>query len=470
MKSAHSILLFCLLSLSVFSQPPGARYRWEHAAMYEPAVPPEIYKMRRQKLLAKLPDSAFALVFSNPLRTRQNDVTYEYRQNSTLLYLTGIPIPQTTVLLVPSGISIGTTSVRDSAVVFLPPRNRRSEVWTGARPGPEEIEEIYGIKAFPDSLFLPTIQKLLQEKSVLYIDNLPTPFLDDPIFLRRIFLRREIDDVLKERYPNIRLRSLRQFIAELRQIKDSAEIALLQKAIAITIAGHRNVMQNAAAGMYEYQLENQMECTFRELGAEAVGYPSIIASGPNSCILHYNTNRRKIAPGDLVLMDCGAEYHGYTADITRTFPINGRFSPEQRALYTAVLEAQDSALAVCKPGSSLAEVHRAAQSVIARHLRNLGIISESDQLRWYFPHYTSHFLGLDVHDLSSTQTLQPGMVLTIEPGVYIPEGSPCDPKWWNIGIRIEDDVLITADGAVVLSADLEKRIEDIERLMSNNRE
>ncbi len=458
---------FVVFPATGWSQPPSAVYRWETAHIFQPAAPLSVYQQRRQRLLEQLPDSAFALVFSADIRNRQNDVDYEYRQNSNMLYLTGIPQPNVTLLLVPGGIVIDTASnLRVSAVVFAPPRKPHAELWTGVRLGPEEISEIYGIPALPDSLYSPVIRRLLQERTAVYLDKSPTPFLNDPLFQRRIYLRREWRKILKKRYPHIRLRSLHPLLAAMRQIKDSVEIALLRRAVAITIEGHRAAMRAAAPGIYEYQLENVMECTFRDLGAEAVGYPSIVGSGPNTCILHYSTNRRKTQDGDLVLMDCGAEYRGYTADITRTFPVNGRFSPAQRALYQLVVRAQDSAFAHCQPGKPFSAPHEAARRVITQGLLDLGIITDPEQVRWYFPHYTSHFLGLDVHDVSTSRTLQPGMVITVEPGIYIPEGSPCDPKWWNIGIRIEEDVLITESGYEILSAGLERTVEEIETLMS----
>jgi len=334
--------LFVLLPVIGWAQPPSAVYRWETAHIFQPSAPLSVYQQRREHLLEQLPDSAFALVFSADIRNRQNDVDYEYRQSSNLLYLTGIPQPNITLLLVPGGIAIDTASDSlVSAVVFAPPRKPHAELWTGVTLGPEEISKIYGIPALPDSLYRPIIQQLLQERSVIYIDKVPTPFLNDPLFQRRIYLRREWRKILKKRHPHIRLRSLHPLLAAMRQIKDSVEIALLRRAVAITIEGHRAAMRAASPGIYEYQLENVMECTFRNLGAEAVGYPSIVGSGPNTCILHYNTNRRKTQDGDLVLMDCGAEYQGYTADITRTFPVNGTFSPEQRLLYQLVVQAQE---------------------------------------------------------------------------------------------------------------------------------
>jgi Xaa-Pro aminopeptidase len=220
--------------------------------------------------------------------------------------------------------------------------------------------------------------------------------------------------------------------------------------------------------MAEYELEALMEYHIRRAGAEDVGYPSIVGSGRNSCILHYQTNRRITRAGDLVLADCGAEYHGYTADITRTFPINGRFTPEQRQLYLLVLEAQDSAIASASVGAPFRATHRSASSVLARGLIELGIITTEADLKRYFMHGTSHYLGLDVHDAGTYGPLRAGTVITVEPGIYIPPGSPCDEKWWNIGIRIEDDILVTENGPINLSARLPRHPDAIEALMQAN--
>jgi Xaa-Pro aminopeptidase len=212
-----------------------------------------------------------------------------------------------------------------------------------------------------------------------------------------------------------------------------------------------------------------MEYEFKSRGSEYVGYPSINGSGANSCILHYETNQRTLQDGDLLLNDCGAEYHGYSADVTRTIPVNGKFSTEQKIIYELVLAAQDAAFAVCKPGNQFSDPHNAALKVITAGLKQLGIIQTDNQARIYFPHGTSHHLGLDVHDMGSRSTLQPGMIFTVEPGIYIPPNSNCDKKWWSIGVRIEDDLLITNDGYRNLSAGAPRAVEDIEKMAKDAR-
>jgi Xaa-Pro aminopeptidase len=252
----------------------------------------------------------------------------------------------------------------------------------------------------------------------------------------------------------------------MRQIKDNYEIDLTQKAIDISILGHKSTIKNATPGMYEYQLRSLMEYEFSNAGSERPAYSSIIGSGINACYLHYINNDAKCKEGDLVLMDCGAKYHGYCADITRTFPVSGKFTEEQKILYNIVLEAQDSALIACKPGEQFTEIHNRAKALINKRLIDLNILSDDDKVDIYFPHGTSHFLGLDVHDVGEKRILEPGMILTVEPGIYIPAGSHCDKKWWNNGIRIEDDILITEYGYKNLSGKMPKTIEEIEKLMS----
>jgi Xaa-Pro aminopeptidase len=252
----------------------------------------------------------------------------------------------------------------------------------------------------------------------------------------------------------------------LREVKTDEEIALLRKAVDLTCRGFHEAMKSAEPGMHEYELENINEFVWKKEGAEHAGYPSIVGGGHNSCVLHYETNRKKLLAGDLVVMDMGAEYHGYTADVTRTFPVNGRFTPEQKTIYELVLQAQEAGLSACVPGNAFSEPHRAALDVIAQGLVRLGIIREASEATRYFMHGTSHYLGLDVHDPGSYGPLKPNSVITVEPGIYIKEGSPCDRKWWNIGVRIEDDVLITPGGHENLSDCVPKDVAEIEALMA----
>jgi Xaa-Pro aminopeptidase len=251
----------------------------------------------------------------------------------------------------------------------------------------------------------------------------------------------------------------------MRVLKNSEELRLLRRAVNATVVAHAEAIRSAEPKMREYQLQAIVEYVFTRQGCEFTGYNSIVGSGPNSCILHYETNRREMKSGDLIVMDVGGEYHGYTADVTRTFPVNGKFTLPQRAIYDLVLRAQDAGIAACRSGAAFNAGHRAAMDVIQKGLVDLGVIASPDEASRYFMHGTSHYIGLDVHDAHGDNTLKPNYTLTVEPGIYIKEGSPCDPKWWNIGVRIEDDILVTEGDPINLSGALPRQATQIEALM-----
>ena len=259
---------------------------------------------------------------------------------------------------------------------------------------------------------------------------------------------------------------LDEALDQLRGVKTPAELALLRRAVRISAVGQQEVMKATHPDLSEREIQGLHEFVYRKYGAEFEGYPSIVGAGANGCILHYIENSLPRVQNELLLMDCGAEYRGYSADVTRTIPPGGRFSPAQRQIYELVLAAQEAGFAACKPGAAFQAPHQAAQKVIADGLLRLGIIQKADQVRTYFPHGTSHHLGLDVHDRGGTGPLQAGNVITVEPGIYIPAGSPCDQKWWNIGVRIEDDVLINDQGYENLSREAPRTVAEIEALMA----
>jgi len=263
---------------------------------------------------------------------------------------------------------------------------------------------------------------------------------------------------------NLDATSLNQFLGQLRMIKTPEEIKLLRKAIDVSCIGQNEVMKAMHPKMSEMEIKGIHEFVYRKYGSEFEGYPSIVGSGHNACVLHYIENNRQTVSTDLVLMDLGAEYHGYTADITRTIPGDGTFSTEQAAIYDLVYQAQEEAFKICKPGTAIRETTRVSREIIDKGLAKLGIIKEGEK-HPYFPHGVSHHIGLDVHDRSASPNLAGNMVITVEPGIYIPANSPCDPKWWRIGVRIEDDILITKTGYELLSAKTPRKIQDIEKLM-----
>jgi Xaa-Pro aminopeptidase len=252
----------------------------------------------------------------------------------------------------------------------------------------------------------------------------------------------------------------------LRGIKTKEEIELIRRAVSISCVGQVEVMKAIKPGMSEREIQGIHEFVFKKYEAEDVGYPSIVGAGHNGCILHYIDNYKPdINPKELILMDLGAEYHGYTADVTRTIPVSGKFSPEQKAVYEIVLQAQEEAMKICKEGSTFDELKVVTQHVVNNGLKDLGIISSIDQKHEYYPHGCCHHIGLDVHDRGTKDKLLENMVITIEPGIYINDNSKCDPKWWGIGVRIEDDFLIKKDGCELLSNMAPRSVDAIEKLM-----
>lgn len=452
-------VLFVGAGISAHAQPvfPYEQFENDYPA-------PEIYAQRRTTLLKELPSTSALVVLSADVRNRWNDVDYEYRQNSNMLYLCGYQFPHSQLLLVPEGITIGSKKVH--SVLFVRKRNTAREQWMGIEMGITEAQQYLQLDTVLENTeFTTVLRPYLEKIDTLFVASWPTKSVSAPLAARNVYIDAESKAALQEIDSTLQITTTIPVLNRMRMIKDTCELRLMRKAIDISIQGHLALIRGAKPGMKEYQLEALMEFAFKDGGAEFEGYPSIVGSNYNSCVLHYTSNRRTTKINDLVLADCGAEYHGYTADITRTIPINGVFSAEQRAIYNIVLEAQDSGIAACKPGAEFRAPHLAARRVIIKGLKNLGIISADSSVKQYFMHGTSHYLGLDVHDVGDGQPLVENTVITVEPGIYIAPGSDCDSKWWNIGVRIEDDILITATSQENLSARLPRTIQDLETLM-----
>ena len=261
-------------------------------------------------------------------------------------------------------------------------------------------------------------------------------------------------------------RLFRELTGKLREIKTPEEMDLIRKAVEISCRGQNEVMKAVHPGMSELEIQGLHEYVHKKYGAEEVGYGSIVGAGANGCVLHYMENSKTKIGNEMLLMDVGAEYHGYTADVTRTVPVNGKFSQEQKLIYNLVYEAQEAAFKTLKDGAKWDDATVAARDVIAEGLVKLGIIKDKSEVWTYYPHGLSHHIGLDVHDRGFSQTLKKDMVITIEPGIYIPPNSECDKKWWGIAVRIEDDALITEKGYELLSAFAPRKVEDIEKMMA----
>lgn len=413
-----------------------------------------------------------AVIPTAPTASRNGDVEYRYRPDSDFYYLTGFREPESVAVLIP-GRSSG------EFIIFCRERDPHKEMWDGERSGLEGVIKNYGADdAFPIDDLEDILPNLLENRSKIYCNLGRYPNFDNKLLTW-------IKEVKNRKRTGVsvpgELADLGCILHEFRLIKRPSEIKAMKKAAAISSEAHKRAMSRCKPGLHEYQIEAELEYVFRNRGAQYTAYPSIVAGGANACILHYIENSKKLRKGDLLLIDAGAELDCYCADITRTFPVSGRFTSAQRDLYEVVLDAQISAISKVGPGCSFIDPHLEAVRVISYGLKHLKLlrgsideIIEKEKYKKFFMHRTSHWLGLDVHDVGDYQIdntwrlLEPGMVLTIEPGVYIPSIKGIPKKWHNIGIRIEDDILVTRDGNEVLTQDVPKSADSIEALMSEN--
>ncbi|MFN8356360.1 MAG: aminopeptidase P N-terminal domain-containing protein [Spirosomataceae bacterium] len=435
-----------------------------NASLYDTdRLSPTFHEGRRAAFRAKMPANSVAIFFANPERQRNNDTDFQYAQNPNLYYVTGYTEPNALLIITKEEVELN--GITSHEFFFAQDRNPSMEVWTGRRLGKEGVEQqlklatVFTGKDFKNfSLDFGKFDKVLGEYPSGVAEN---PYESASLSNLIVQCKNKLKD------KELDGRSFLKIMADLRAIKQPEELVLLQKAIDISCLGHLEVMKYIEPNAYEFQAQSVMEYVFKNNGSEYIGYPSICGGAENACILHYITNRRKLQANDIYLTDCAAEYHGYTADITRTMPVGGKFSPAQKQIYELVLAAQEAGFKACQPGKHFYGVHQAAYDVIAKGLVELGITKSTAEAFRYFNHGTSHFLGLDVHDMGDTRSnLQAGHLLTVEPGIYIPANSPCDTKWWNIGVRIEDDVLITTDGHKVLSLAAPRSVADIEKIMA----
>ena len=428
------------------------------------------YARRRQNLMQHIGDG-IAIVPSAPIARRNGDVLYRYRPDSDFFYLTGFSEPETVAILIPGRAS-------GEFLIFCRERNRAEEMWDGHRAGLEGAVEIFNADdAFPIDDIEDILPGLLENRSKVYCNLGRYPDFDEQLL-------HWLSDVKNRKRSGIsapgELVDLGYILHELRLIKGAAEIKAMKKAAAVSVVAHRRAMSQCQPGMFEYEIEAELEYAFRQGGAQYPAYPSIVAGGENACILHYIDNSRRLRKHDLLLIDAGAEIDCYCADITRTFPVSGRFSGRQKALYEIVLEAQLAAIAAVRPGASFNDPHEAAVRAITAGLKDLKLLKgsvdsliEKTAYRKFFVHRTSHWLGLDVHDVGEYRVgdtwrmLETGMVLTIEPGIYVPAHQNIPKQWHGIGIRIEDDVLVTQQGHDVLTQDAPKDPAAIETLMAS---
>lgn len=434
-----------------------------------PAISVEEYRQRRDDLMAQLPANAAVLLPGAGLMTRSRDSEFAFRQNSDFYYLTGIREPDALLVLLP-GRSEG------ESVVFCLDRDPTMEAWTGRRLGAEGVVAAYGIdQAFENAERDERLPELLAGRELLYLpldDAEAVSMADDALQQAQAGLRRG-------RPPLKGWLDISPLVHEMRLIKSDAEIDLLRHAAVISAQAHQRAMKVAHPGLSEFQLQAELEHEFVWQGASGPAYSTIVGSGVNACVLHYIENSAALCDGDLVLIDAGAEFDLYAGDITRTFPVAGRFNDAQRALYDVVLNAQERAVSAVKPGATLADIHQGVVHDLTEGLIALGLLEgevqariEDESFRRFYLHSTSHWLGLDVHDVGTyrldEQTPRPlvaGMVLTVEPGLYIPDEDGIPDAYRGIGIRIEDNVVVTPDGHEVLTLDVPKQVGEIEALM-----
>ncbi|MDB4089189.1 aminopeptidase P N-terminal domain-containing protein [Flavobacteriales bacterium] len=433
-----------------------------HVGIYDTdLLPSSFHKERREKLRNLLPDSSVAILYSSPIRNRSNDVDYEYHQDPNFYYLTGLIEPHSVIIIYKEKREIN--GVMTNEIAFVQPRDASKELWMGKRMGVDGVKQILDIETVLANKKIKDMALNLTEKDKVFFiadknDTRDTRSSSD-LYDTKQLLNQLTEKTTQDNYK------LNKWMAQLREIKTEEELLLMRKAIDITCKAQIELMKKLNPDMAEYQSEALVEYHFKNEGAEHAGFPSIHGSGGNSCILHYVSNRRMFEQNDLLVSDIGAEYHGYTADVTRTLPVNGTYSKEQTIIYNIVLEAQTAGIKACVEGNSFWKPGQIANEIITKRLLELGIIKKASEVKKYFPHGTSHYLGLDVHDAGMYNALQAMQVITVEPGIYIPEGSDCDEKWWNIGVRIEDDILITNMKPINLSGCVPRTIKEIEEIM-----
>ena len=429
------------------------------------------YSARRKELMSLMHSNSIAIISAAPEKVRSRDTHYPYKQNVNLSYLCGFPEPESVLVLIPG-------RAQGEMVLFCRDKDPLRETWDGYREGPEGAVSNFGADdAFPIADIDDILPNLIEGKDRLYY-----AIGKDPEFDRH--LMDWVNHVRNQRgngaLPPGEFVDLDHFINEMRLFKTAGELKIMRKAAEISVSAHSRAMKASKPGLFEYQLQAEIEHEFAVHGSAGAAYTSIVGGGKNGCILHYIENRDALKDGDLVLIDAGCEYQNYAADITRTFPVNGKFSDEQAAIYDIVLQAQSDAIAVIGPGIEYNKTNEATVLAITQGLVDLGILhGDVDELiaseahREFYMHGAGHWLGMDVHDVGDYKidgqwrVYEPGMVVTIEPGIYIAPGNPkVDKKWHGIAVRIEDDIVVTKDGNENITAGVPKKRDQIEALMA----
>lgn len=425
---------------------------------------------RRQLLAAKM-QSGIAIIPTAPERLRNRDAHYPYRFDSYFYYLSGFREPEAVLVII---AETDTTPVKH--ILFCREKNQEREIWDGYRYGPEAAKEAFGFDAaYPITQLDELLPQLMADQPAVHV-----ALGLDPAWDQRIigWLNRVREQVRTGVTAPGKIHDCRVLLDEMRLIKSTDELQIMQRAADISAQAHQRAMQTTRPGMQEYEVEAELLYTFYRHGSQAPAYTSIVAGGANACVLHYVENNAELKAGDLLLIDAGCELDGYASDITRTFPVNGKFTAVQRDVYQLVLAAQAAAISQVKPENNWNDPHQAALRVLAQGFIDLGLcqgsvdaVLESEDYKRFYMHRTGHWLGMDVHDVGEYKQkgdwrlLQPGMVLTVEPGCYIRPADKVPDYLWNIGIRIEDDVIVTQTGHELLTAAAPKGVAEIEELM-----
>ena len=430
-------------------------------------------KLRRKELMAQMEPNSIALLAAAPPRVRNSDAEYLYRQNSDFHYLTGFTEEKALLALIPG-------RKQGEVVLFCQEKDKAKELWHGILMGPDVVRQELDIDdAFPVDDMDDILPELIVGGDRVYYAMGKDDHFDDQVMNWVKVIRSKAK---MGAHPPGEFLMLDHLLHELRLIKSTGEIKLMQQAAKISAEGHKRAMAYCRPGIKEYELEAELLYAFTRNGSRAPAYTSIVAAGDNACILHYIENDAEVKAGDLVLIDAGCEYDHYASDITRTFPANGKFSPEQKAIYNIVLKAQLAVIEAIRPGVPWDEPHNISVKIITQGLVRLGILKgrpsqliKSEAYRDCYMHRIGHWIGMDVHDVGDYKIdddwrlLEPGMVTTVEPGIYIsPSNRKVPKKWRGIGVRIEDDVLITRNGNKVLSAGIPKTVQEIESFMAHS--
>ncbi len=428
------------------------------------------YSRRRQRLMEQMAPNSLAIVSSAPSTVRNRDVEHPYRQDSDFYYLSGFDEEQAVLVLMPG-------DEQHEFILFCQEKIPEQEIWTGRRLGPEAAPAQLGAdQAYAITDIDTVLPRLMEDKNTVYATLGACPEFDHRLIGWINHVKTQVRNGITAPRD---ISALDHLLHEMRLIKSEAEIALMRRAADISAEAHCRAMQTVQPGQFEYQLEAELMHTFMAAGSRWPAYPSIVGAGDNACILHYTRNDAIIQDGDLILIDAGCELDYYASDITRTFPANGRFSKEQAALYQLVLDAQSAAIDAVRAGNPWQQPHDAAVQVLVDGLIELGLLAgsaeeciEQESYRRFYMHKTGHWLGMDVHDVGEyrvngqSRTLEPGMVLTVEPGLYVaPDDQTVEACWRGIGIRIEDDVVVRDGPCDILTRNVPKTIAEIEALM-----